>query len=290
MLLCHNLPIPDKLYLQILYFLHFFKRLNLKDPKTFSEKLQWLKLYNRKPEYTQMVDKYAVKEYVKNIIGEQYIIPTLGFWDTPQQIEWDKLPKQFVLKTTHGGGGSGVVICKDKDTFDRKAAIKKLQREMKKDIYRNWREYPYKDIPHRILAEKYMEDATSKDDLHDYKFYCFNGEVKMLYITSDRNTVSGLREDFFDCDTKKLLPFNQKGYFNNPKTPELPCNFEKMKQLASLLSVNIPQLRVDFYEVDGKIYFGELTFFCGSGFSLFSPKEWEYRIGSWIKLPTDKTL
>ena len=288
MLLCHNLPIPDKLYLQILYFLHFFRRLNLKDPKTFSEKLQWLKLYNRKPEYTQMVDKYAVKEYVKNIIGEQYIIPTLGVWDTPQQIEWDKLPKQFVLKTTHGGGGSGVVICKDKDTFDRKAAIKKLQREMKKDIYRNWREYPYKDIPHRILAEKYMEDAASKDDLHDYKFFCFNGEPKYCQVISGRE--SKMCIDFFDKDWIHQPVHEPYCYPFADVEPQKPQNYEQMWDFAKELAKNKSFSRIDFYEVDGKIYFGEITFYPTSGFGGFNPPYWDEKFGSWIKLPTDKTL
>ena len=172
--------LPDKTYLQLLYRFKMGHRLDLNHPKTFTEKIQWLKLYNRRPEYTLMVDKYAVKKYVADIIGEKYIIPTLGVWDKPEDIDWDALPNEFVLKTTHGGGSGGVVICKDKKTFDRNKAILTLRDSMNSDIYRSLREWPYKDVKKRVLAEKYMapKDMVNNPiyDLSDYKFFCFNGE------------------------------------------------------------------------------------------------------------------
>ena len=157
---------PDKIYLKIKYRLMMGKPLNLKEPKTFNEKLQWLKLYNRLPEYTTMVDKYAVKEFVASKIGNEYIIPTLGVWDTPEDIEWEKLPNQFVLKTTHGGGGCGVVICKDKSSFDIHMAKKELQKSLDSDLYLIFREWPYKGVKKRIIAEKYMSDGGC--ELVDY--------------------------------------------------------------------------------------------------------------------------
>ena len=155
--------LDDETYVRLIYFIQFHKRLNLKNPQTFSEKLQWLKLYNRKPEYTKMVDKYAVKDYVTSIIGSEYVIPTLGVWDRPEDIEWDKLPNQFVLKTTHGGGNEGVVICRDKNTFDRNIAVEKLNKSLKQDIYRELREWPYKDVPKRIIAEQFISPSPEEN-------------------------------------------------------------------------------------------------------------------------------
>ncbi len=171
--------LSDRAYLKLRYYVEMGARLNLDNPQKFTEKIQWLKLYNRKPEYTTMVDKYAVKDYVAKIIGEEYIIPTLGVWDKPEDIDWDSLPDQFVLKTTHGGGGCGVVICRDKATFDKAKAIDKLNRSMKADIYRSFKEWPYKNVQKRIIAEKFMED-TSLHELRDYKFFCFGGQCRCM--------------------------------------------------------------------------------------------------------------
>lgn len=163
----------DERYLKILFFLRHRKRLNLKHPETFSEKLQWLKLHDRKPEYTTMVDKYAVKEYVANIIGEEYIIPTIGVWDKPEDIDWDSLPDKFVLKTTHGGGSVGVVICKDKNSFNKEKAIRNLSQSLKQNIYTQLREWPYKDVKKRIIAETFLDNKneTNNQELIDYKFF-----------------------------------------------------------------------------------------------------------------------
>ncbi|MEE0889824.1 MAG: ATP-grasp fold amidoligase family protein [Bacteroidales bacterium] len=276
--------LPDRLYLKLLFRATTGLKLDLKNPKTFSEKLQWLKLYNRKPEYTTMVDKYAVKDYVANKIGKEYIIPTLGVWDTPEQIDWDSLPEKFVLKTTHGGGGSGVVICKDKKTFDKEKAMLVLKESYNQDLYKILREWPYKNVPKRIIAEQLLENKTKKKELSDYKFYCFNGVPRMMYITTDRNQKTGLCEDFFDMNGN-LLPIQQKGEKNNPITPKLPIAFNKMIELSTTLSRDIPLVRIDFYEVDDKIKFGEITFYDGSGFALFTPFKYEKIIGSWIELP-----
>ena len=270
---------PDKLYLQLLFKQCMGYSLNLDNPQTFSEKLQWLKLYNRKPEYTQMVDKYAVKEYVANIIGIEYIIPTIGVWDRVEDIDFESLPNRFVLKTTHGGGSCGVVICKDKTAFDIDFCKKKLKKSLRQNIYRELREWPYKDVRPRIIAEKYVVD--NKGELNDFKFFCFNGDPKvMLYATERRTSV---RFDYYDKDFNHL-PFEQGGP-NSSKVLSKPQNMDKMISLATKLSQNIPHVRVDLYDVDGQIYFGELTFFDSSGFAEFEPKEWGETFGSWLDLP-----
>lgn len=275
----------DALYLKLLYYFVMGKRLDLKHPKTFNEKLQWLKLNNRRPEYTTMVDKYAVKEYVASKIGKEYVIPTLGVWEKPVQIEWDKLPDRFVLKTTHGGGNTGVVICKDKSTFNREQAIAKLNRSLQSDIYINLREWPYKKVTKRIIAEEYMEDDESKE-LRDYKFLCFNGQVKFLFIATDRQKREEPYFNFFDRDGN-AMPFAQ-GHPVNPNVPHLPKNFVLMKQLAEKLSKGEAHMRVDFYEVNNKVYFGEITFFHFGGMVPFTPPQWDEKIGDWLKLPLNK--
>ena len=280
--------LPDKTYLKILFRLKIGHRLNLHNPKTFSEKIQWLKLYNRRLEYTTMVDKYAVKDYVANLIGKEYVIPTLGVWDKPEDIEWDSLPNQFVLKTTHGGGSEGVVICADKSSFDKQGAIEKLKVSMRQDVYRFSKEWPYKNVQRRVLAETYIEPVPGLNDLPDYKFFCFNGKVKALFVGTERQKVgTDVKFDFFDADFNRL-PFKQ-GHENAEVTPLRPKNFDLMKQLASKLSEGIPHVRVDLYDLGDKVLFGELTFFHFSGTVAFEPEEWDYKFGEWIELPSSKT-
>lgn len=274
-----DLLLPDKLYLQMIYRRAFNKKLNLENPKTFNEKLQWLKLYDRRPEYTTMVDKYAVKDYVANIIGEECIIPTLGVWNRLEDIDWDALPDQFVLKCTHDSGG--LVICRDKSKLDKKAALEKLRRSLKRNYYKAGREWPYKNVPRRVLAEKYMEDATI-GDLPDYKFFCFDGEVKALFIGTDRGT-GDVKFDYFDADFNHL-DLIQEHPMSGRDLPK-PQHFEKMKELASKLSGGVPQVRVDFYNINGSIYFGELTLFHHGGVVPFHPETWDHKFGSWITLP-----
>ena len=271
----------DRLYLKLMFRLQMGYWMDFDNPQTFNEKLQWLKLYNRRPEYTQMVDKYAVKEYVASIIGEQYIIPTLGVWDRVEDIDFDSLPNQFVLKTTHGGGGGGIVICKDKSRFDIARCCQILQNSLDSCIYKRYREWPYKDVPHRIIAEQYIEDKNGQ--LNDYKFYCFNGVVKSVMICLDRD--KGDTKFYFFSPDWDLLRLNQRGVdapenFTLPK----PENIDKMFGLAEQLCGSEPFLRVDLYNVNGQIFFGELTFYPASGLDGNYLETTEKLFGDYINL------
>ena len=273
-----NFLFPDKLYLQICFYLEMGKKLDLKNPKTMNEKLQWLKLYNRKPEYTTMVDKILVKDSVGKIIGKDYIVPLLGVWDTPEQIDFDALPSQFVLKTNHSGGNTGVVIVKDKSKIDREAILEKLRISLKSDIYARYREWPYKNVERKVFAEAYLGD-----DLADYKFYCYNGYADAVMICVDRQ-IGDPKFYFFDKEWN-LKRYNKRGKeapadFTLPK----PDGVDKMFDLASVLSKDIPYARVDFYNVNGKIYFGEITFFPASGFDKNRLPESDALFGDMIRL------
>lgn len=270
----------DEAFIRKVYQARMGKVLNLDNPRTFNEKLQWLKIHNRKPEYTIMVDKYEVKKYVSNIIGEEHIIPTLGVWDRFDDIDFDLLPKQFVLKCTHDSGG--LLICRDKDKFDFKTAKKKMNHFMKHDYFLQNREWPYKNVKHRIIAEKYMENTIS-GQLCDYKFFCFDGKVKCMKVDFDRFIEH--HANYFD-ENGNLL------YFGETICPPIyerkivfPDNIDKMKKFAEKLTVGQPFLRADFYDVDGEVYFGELTFYPASGMGSFTSEEWDYQLGEWIKLP-----
>ena len=275
--------IPDKPYLKLKYHWAFGKRLDLENPVTYSEKLQWLKLYDRKPLYTDLVDKYKVKNYVAGLIGEEYIIPTYGVWDNVNDIDINALPKSFVLKGTHDGGS--IVLCKNKRDFNLSEAKKKLRKSLKQNYYWHGREWPYKDVQPRIIAEAYMEDKET-EELRDYKFFCFDGVVKALFIASDRQKPVDTKFDFFDADGNHLDI--KQGHPNAAVPPNLPMNFELMKQLASVLSDGFPQLRVDFYEVNGRVYFGELTFSHFDGMVPFIPEKWDEIFGNYIQLPKKK--
>ena len=256
-------------------------KLNLKNPRTFSEKLQWLKLYDRRPEYTMMVDKVKVKEYVASKVGKQYVIPTLGVWDNPDKIDFGALPERFVLKVNHNSG-TGMYICKDKSKMDVEKVKAELRKGLKENYYKKNREWPYKDVPRRAFAEVYMEDEYG--ELRDYKFFCFNGEVKALFIASDRSKGEhAVKFDFFD-DGFNHLPFIN-GHPNADVPPAKPRKFEEMKDLAAKLSKGIPQVRIDFYEVGDRVFFGEMTFFHWSGMKPYEPMEWDYKFGEWVVLP-----
>ena len=255
-------------------------RLNLKNPQSFNAKLQWIKLYDRNPLYTKLVDKYRVKEYVRECVGNEHVIPLLGVWDNVDEIEWDVLPKQFVLKVNHDCGGQ--IICKDKSKLNVEEAKLKLRNAFDRNYYYEGREWPYKNVQPKVFAEAYMEDEYG--ELRDYKFFCFDGIVKAMFIASDRQTEgSEVKFDFFDADFNHL-PFTQ-GHPNAPIQPSKPKNFEEMKRLASMLSKGLPEVRVDFYDVNGRIFFGEFTFFHFGGMVPFEPVQWDYTFGSWIKLP-----
>lgn len=272
--------LSDVMYLHIKYYLRMGKRLNLKNPQTYNEKIQWLKLYGRRPIDTLMADKYAVKDIIAKKIGEQYVIPLLGVWDTFEAIDFESLPNQFVLKCTNDSGG--IIVCKDKSKLDIKAAKKKLNFALTHNFYYFSREKAYRDIMPRIIAEEYKED-TRTGELRDYKFFCFNGVPKALFIASERQ-VEGeeTKFDFFDMNYKHLPIKN--GHPNAEVFPEKPLRFEEMKSLAAVLSEGIPHVRVDFYEVDGKVYFGEMTFSHWSGMTPFEPEEWDLKFGEWINL------
>ena len=271
----------DEKYIKKIFKLRVGMELNLDNPRTFNEKIQWLKLYDRKPEYTHMVDKYAVKEYVANIIGEEYIIPTLGVWDNVEDIDFDKLPNQFVLKCTHDSGG--IVICSDKTKLNLKAAKAKLIRGLKKNFYVQSREWPYKNVKPRIIAEKFVE-AVGHSDLPDYKFYCFNGEPIYCQVIRDRNTKETI--DFYDMEWNHMPFVGLNPIAENGATPVVrPLKLDDMITVCQKLSKGIPFSRIDLYVVNEKVYFGEITFFPASGMGEFRPKEWNYTFGSWIKLP-----
>lgn len=281
-LICKTARIwSDETFLKILFPLRVGYKLNLDNPKTFNEKLQWLKLYNRKPIYTKMVDKVDAKEYVANIIGEEYIIPTLGVYNSVDDIDFNKLPNQFVLKCTHDSGG--IVICSDKSKLNIEEAKNKLRRGLKVNYYYQNREWPYLNVKPRIIAEQYMVDESGYE-LKDYKFFCFDGKVNLLFIATDRGSeAEETKFDFFDADFNHL-PFTN-GHPNATKPIVQPKGFEKMKELAAKLSKGHSHLRVDLYDINGKIYFGELTFFHWSGMTPFVPVEWDYKLGEMIKLP-----
>ena len=267
-------------FLKRMYQIRMGRELNLKDPVLYTEKLQWLKLYDHRPEYATMVDKYAVKEHVAQKIGSEYVVPLLGVWDRVEDIDFDGLPERFVLKTTHDSGG--IVICKDKKHLDLSRTKKKLRYFHRRNYYDHNREWPYKNVPHRIIAEPYMEDSTTQE-LRDYKFFTFGGVPKVLYIAQGRGRGGETVADFFDMDFNHL-PFTID-HDTAPTPPEKPSKFELMKELATKLSEGTPQLRVDFYEVDGKVYFGEMTFFHCSGMEAFHPEEWDRTFGEWVILP-----
>ena len=277
----------DHDYLKKMFKIRTGKNLVFDNPQTYNQKLQWIKLYDHNPMYIDMVDKYEAKKYVAKLIGEEYIIPTLGVWNNFDEINFDNLPDQFVLKCTHDSGG--VVIIKNKSTINRKEIKRKIEKSLKRNFYYYGREWPYKEVKPRIIAEKYMVDTTAINDnvqrnnvLKDYKIYTFNGKAKMCMINTDRGIDT--RADYFDRDFKSLDFF--WGYKHADIKPQKPVHYEKMFELAETLAQGTTEVRVDFYVVNNNIYFGELTFFDGSGFDPIIPEEWDIKIGSWLQLPT----
>jgi len=275
--------VSDETFLKLKYRETINKKLNLNNPKGFNEKIQWLKLNDRRPEYIKMVDKYEVKKYVSELIGNEHIIPTIGIYNKFTDINIKELPNQFVIKCTHDSGST--IVCKNKEEFDFKVAEKKINKALKVNYYRLAREWPYKNIKPRIIVEQYMEEEGKKD-LTDYKFMCFNGKVKCSFVCLNRNTKGGLNVDFYDLNWNKM-PF-ERHYKNSDIILKKPKNYEKMIKLAEKLARNIPFVRVDFYEIKNRIYFGELTFYPGAGFEEFNPEEYDEILGSWINLPAKK--
>ena len=279
-----NMFIPDELFLRVIFRYRVGYWPNLKTPKTYNEKLQWLKLHDKHPEYSQLVDKIEAKKYVASIIGEKYIIPTLGIWNNVDEIDWDSLPNKFVIKITSDSGG--IVVCKDKAQLDKEKAKAKLKHGWGKNYYRFNKEYPYKDIKPRIIAEQYMEDESGYE-LKDYKIFCFDGVPRCLFVATDRGKKNeDTKFDFYDMEFNHLPFLN--GHPNARNWPAKPENFEEMIEVAKKLSKGFCHVRVDLYNVNGKIYFGELTFFHWSGMKPFKPIEWDYKMGNMIKLPKQK--
>lgn len=270
---------PDEAFLRKNYRIALGENPDLKAPKTYNEKMQWLKLHDRKPIYTQMVDKYAMREFVAQKVGEKYLVPLLGVWENPDDIDFQMLPDQFVLKCNHNSG-LGMCVCRDKSKLDIPKVREKLKKGIAQDYYLLNREWPYKDVQRKITAEVYLKDSEDKD-LTDYKFFCFQGVPRVMYITKENSGLPGM--DFFDMDFNHLeLCMGDQPAEILPEKPE--C-FEEMKQVAAVLSEGVPQLRVDFYQVNGNIYVGELTLYHGSGLTKTTPREWNQRLADWIVLP-----
>lgn len=273
--------LPDRVFIDLKYYKRFHRFPNWKNPRTFNEKIQWLKLHDRNPLYTTIVDKYEAKKYITDKVGPEYVIPSYGVWEHYDEIDFSRLPDRFVLKTTHDCGG--VVICQDKSSFDYFYAKTFLESHLKNNYYYEGREWPYKNVKPRILAEAYLEDKEAHD-LKDYKFFAFNGVPKAMFIASDRQDKNQeTKFDFFDMDFNRLDVIN--GHPNSFSPPQRPASFDKMKKLTGELSKGFPHLRVDFYEVNSKTFVGELTLSHFSGIVPFEPENWDYTFGDWIELP-----
>lgn len=270
--------IPDKIFIPFQYKFATGKTLDLQNPKTFNEKIQWMKLYDRNPLYPIIVDKYAVREYIKDRIGEEFLIPLLGHWKNTEQIDINKLPDSFVLKCNHDSGG--IAICKSKNTFEWQSERKKIEKHLNQNHFYLSREWAYKSIKRCIIAEKYMEDIET-GELRDYKFFCFNGKPKYIQVDYDRFT--NHKRNIYDLKWN-LVNLTIKCQNDPSRNLNRPNNLDEMIELASKLSEGFPQIRVDFYSVNGRTYFGELTIYHGSGFEEFTPEVYNELFGSFIDL------
>ncbi|MCR2045596.1 glycosyl transferase [Anaerosalibacter massiliensis] len=273
--------LSDETVLKMQFKTKMGEKLNLENPKTFNEKLQWLKLYDRNPVYTELVDKYEVRKYISETIGDEYLIPLIGIWNKFEKIDFSKLPNQFVLKCTHDSGG--LIICTDKSKLDIEAARKKINRCLKRNHYHAGREWPYKNVKPRIICEKYMVDESG-GEIEDYKFMCFNGKVKCIFVCLNRNSSERLNIDIYDTNWN-LMPFERPNSSNSRTMIPKPKNFDKMIEFAEKLSEDKPFVRVDFYEINGQLYFGEITFYPSAGFEKFKPESYDYLLGNWLGLP-----
>ncbi|MGN1014133.1 MAG: ATP-grasp fold amidoligase family protein [Butyricicoccus sp.] len=278
---------PDKWYLQLMYKVRTGQTLHLKTPQTFNEKIQWLKLYDRRPEYTRMVDKLEAKQFASSLIGEEHIIPTIGVWERFDDITWDALPDQFVLKCTHDSGG--LVICRDKKRHDWIEARKKIDASLKRNYFYHWREWPYKDVPPRIMAERLMSDeAEQTEGLIDYKFFCFHGEPKFLYVSQGLEDHATAAISFFDLNGDRL-PFQRSDY-REVEHFQIPSRLEEMKEIARVFASHIssPFVRIDLYEINGQVYFSEITFSPCGGALPFEPKHVDLELGQYIYINDTK--
>jgi len=270
--------LSDEVFIKTQFWANLHHKLNLDNPQTYNEKIQWIKLYDRNPRYTQLSDKYEVRKYIADKAGEQYLVPMFGIWDNVSDIVFDDLPNQFVLKCTHDCGST--VICRDKSQHDIKKTKRKLEKKLKQNFYLRSREWQYKDIKPRIIAEEYLENST--DELYDYKIWCFGGEPHCIQFLCDRKT--RLKMAFYDTDWN-LLPYVYN-FERNTKKVSKPVNLDEMLQVAKTVSQGFSFVRVDLYSLnDGSVKFGEMTFTPISGVALWSPPEYDLAIGEMIKLP-----
>ena len=274
--------LPDKLYLQIFFFACNWKFLNLNNPKTFCDKVNWLKIHDQHPEYVALTDKIAVREHIRNVLGEEYLFPLLGKWKSFDDIDFSSLPNQFVLKCNHDSGSTKIIHDKNALTDKKISELRQFySRRLKSDFFPSGREYTYKGIEPYIQAEMLMEDEKFPGkSIEDYKFFCFDGVPKVMFVATDRNT--DCKFDFYDMDFNHLDIVNI--HPNSGKEIEKPKKFDEMKEIAAKLSQGIKFVRIDLYELNGRVYFGEYTFFHGGGFRPFEPKAWDDRIASWIDL------
>ncbi len=277
--------LPDKAYIRLIYRLRMGERLELENPRTFNAKLQWLKLYNRRPEYTELVDKVQVKALVARQLGKEYVIPTLGVWERAEDIDFQSLPERFVLKCSHDSGS--VIICRDKQAFDFEAAKKKLAGKLKRNMFWFGREWPYKNVQPRILAEEYVEPSREGAGLVDYKFFCFNGTPRFAYVSQGLENHSTARISYVTLDWEQAA-FGRSDFKEFEQLPDRPVNFRKMLEISQWFARENPFIRVDFYESGKKLYFGEITFFPGGGLTRLTPQGWDEKIGSWLTLPEQK--
>lgn len=275
-LIKHSKNYSDEEYLIKLFKVKCGYKPNLENPQTFNEKLNWLKLHHHNPLLTILADKYAVKEYVKEKIGVEYVVPNYGVWGSFDEIDFDNLPSKFVLKATHDSGGATIV--RDKKTLDVGEVRKKMEKQLSTGFYWASREWPYKDIPRRIIADELLNDHTG-NELRDYKFWCFNGMPKYMYLTIKGKNIY---ENFYDMDFR---PANiNHGFPRHQPEFEKPYGFETMKELAAKLSQGLPFVRIDFFLVDKIIYFGEFTFFDWGGTRPFESYEMDLELGKLIDL------
>lgn len=268
---------PDKLYISTFYRLHFHRKLNWKNPTAFSEKMNWCKFNDRRDLYTTLADKYAVKQYVAEKIGSKYVVENYGLFDKWDDIDFDALPDQFVIKGTHDSGGA--FVCRSKATFDFEASRRQVEKNLATNYYYQMREWPYKNIRPRILVDRYLDDHTG-NELRDYKFWCFSGNPTYMYCTIKGKNIF---ENFYDMDFNPVMI--DHGFPRHQPEFERPANFEMMKQLAATLSKGIPFVRVDFFDVDGKVYFGEFTFYDWGGLRPFGSYEMDLKLGALLQLP-----
>lgn len=271
--------LSDEDYIKKMYYSYFGREIDLNNPKTFNEKLQWLKLNDRNSEYASIVDKYEIKKLILEQIGEKYVVPTYGVWDSFEEINFNLLPNRFVLKTTHDSGG--VVICKNKKSFDLKKAKRILNHSLKNNYYNHTREWPYKNVKPRIIAEMFL--GTDNEEIDDYKVHCFNGEPRITLVCSGRYSDTGLTEDFYDNDWNHLN-LKRPGVSNSVKSHSKPANFDEMLSISRILSKNYTFIRVDFYIVHNRLYLGELTFYPAGGFDGYEPEEYDMILGKWLDL------